>query len=90
MDEFHRVIKTKKEGGRSTTDKKKIRDIERLLAREGLPQAVRDKKMADLKELKKGLKSKNEAEKFEERYKKIKFIEKRKVIRKLEKLEKAI
>ena len=46
--------------------------------------------MADLKELKKGLKSKNEAEKFEERYKKVKFIEKRKVIRKLEKLEKAI
>jgi len=83
MDEFHRVIKSK--GVRTATDKKKIRDIERLLMREGLPEAIRDKKTADLRDLKKGQKSKNEAEKFEERYKKVKFIEKRKVIRKLEK-----
>mgnify|MGYP006128427307 CR=1 FL=1 len=89
MDEFHRVIKSKG-AVRTTTDKKKIRDIERLLKREGLPEAIRVKKTADLKELKKGMKSKNEAEKFEERYKKVKFIEKRKVIRKLEKLEKTV
>ena len=88
MDEFHRVIKSK--GVRTATDKKKIRDIERLLMREGLPEAIRDKKTADLRDLKKGQKSKNEAEKFEERYKKVKFIEKRKVIRKLEKFEKSM
>ena len=94
MDEFHRVVKTKNvaPGGqkekRSVPDKKKIRDIERLLQKEGIPQAIKDKKMADLKILKKELKSKNEAEKFDLRYKKIKFVEKRKVIRKLEKYEK--
>lgn len=88
MDQFHRVIKHK--GTRNQTDKKKIRDIERLLSRQGLPEAIRDKKLADLKQLKKELKSKNQAEKFEERYKKIKFIEKRKVIRKLENIEKSL
>ena len=36
------------------------------------------------------MKSKNQAEKFEERYKKVKFIEKRKVIRKLENIEKSL
>lgn len=38
--------------------------------------------------MKKGEKSKKEAEKFESRYKKIRFFEKKKIIRKLEKLEK--
>ena len=88
MDEFHRVIKQK--GSRTQTDKKKIRDIERLLSRQGLPDAIREKKLADLKQLKKELKSKNQAEKYEERYKKVKFIEKRKVIRKLENIEKSL
>ena len=40
--------------------------------------------MADLKVLKKEAKSKIEAERFELRYKKIKFVEKRKVIRRIE------
>jgi hypothetical protein len=40
-------------------------------------------KQVDLKELKRSQKSKNEASKFELRYKKIKFFEKKKVIRKL-------
>ena len=35
MDQFHRkIVKSK---NRTTTDKKKIRDIERLLAKEGIP-----------------------------------------------------
>jgi hypothetical protein len=42
-----------------------------------------------LKDLKKVIKSKNEAEKFDLRYKKIKFVEKRKVIRKLNKYQSA-
>ena len=40
--------------------------------------------MADLKLLKKEAKSKVEAERFDLRYKKIKFVEKRKVIRRIE------
>ena len=83
MDEFHRKI-VKSKSHRSTTDKKKIRDIERLLAKEGIPQEIKDKKLADLKLLKKEAKSKKEAEKFDLRYKKIKFVEKRKVIRKIQ------
>lgn len=86
MNEFHRVVKPK--GQRSVTDKKKIRDIERLLQKEGIPEEIKAKKLADLKILKKEQKSKNEAEKFDLRYKKIKFVEKRKVIRKLEGLDK--
>ena len=53
------------------------------MAKEGLPEAIKIKKLADLKELKKDQKSKKDAVKFELRYKKVKFIEKRKVIRKL-------
>ena len=83
MDEFHRKI-VKSKGHRTTTDKKKIRDIERLLAKEGIPQEIKDKKLADLKLLKKDAKSKKEAERFDLRYKKIKFVEKRKVIRRIE------
>ena len=48
------------------------------------------KKLKELKELKKGEKSKREAEKFESRYKKIRFFEKKKIIRRLEKLDKKI
>ena len=82
MDQFHRkIVKSK---NRTTTDKKKIRDIERLLAKEGIPQEIKEKKLADLKLLKKDAKSKKEAERFDLRYKKIKFVEKRKVIRRIE------
>lgn len=81
MTEFHKRIAKQK---RKVTDKKKIRDIERLLEKEGLPEEIRQKKLSDLKELKKEIKNKKEAENFQLKYKKIKFIEKRKVIRKME------
>ena len=64
--------------------KKQIRDIERLLDRTGLPEEVRTAKKALLKSLKKDFKKQREAELFESKYKKIKFTEKRKVIRMLE------
>jgi hypothetical protein len=40
--------------------------------------------------MKKAEKSKKEAEKFETRYKKIKFFEKKKIIRKIEKIDKQL
>ena len=88
LGKFHRyaISKPKK---RTVTNKKRIRDLERLLEKkQDLPEEVKKEKLKEIKELKKGEKSKKEAEKFETRYKKIKFFEKKKVIRKLEKLEK--
>lgn len=91
MGKFHRydISKPKK---RAVPNKKKIRDLERLLAKtEGkMPEDVRAKKLEELKEMKRGEKSKREAEKFETRYKKIRFFEKKKIIRRLEKIEKKI
>ena len=91
MGKFHRyeISKPKK---RAVPNKKKIRDLERLLAKtEGkMPEDVRVKKLAELKEMKKGEKSKKEAEKFESRYKKIKFFERKKIIKRLDKIEKLI
>jgi hypothetical protein len=48
-----------------------------------LPQEIKDKKIDDLKNLKKEMKNKKEALKFSDRYKKVKFFEKRKVVRKI-------
>lgn len=85
MSKFHRVV-IKKKKHRATTNKKRIRDIERMLEKmkEKMPEEVRQAKMRELKELKRGEKSKKEAEKFESRYKKIRFFEKKKIIRRLE------
>ena len=55
------------------TNKKKIRDLERLLAKEGIPEDLRVAKKKELKELKKLERKKDEAEMFELKYKKIKF-----------------
>ena len=87
LGEFHRnaVFKQKK---RKTTTKKQIRDIERLLDREGLPEEIRTAKKAELIQLKRQHKKQREAELFETKYKKIKFTEKRKVIRLLEQAKK--
>ena len=63
--------------------KKQLRDAKRLAERMGLPQEIKEKKESEIKDLKKNLKKQKEAQKFELKYKKVKFIEKRKVIRKL-------
>ena len=91
MGKFHRydISKPKK---RPVPNKKKIRDLERLLAKtEGkMPEEIRSKKLEELKEMKRAEKGKKEAEKFESRYKKIRFFEKKKIIRRLEKIERQI
>lgn len=91
MGQFHRyaIEKPKK---RVPSNKKKIRDLERLLEKKGasMPEEVKAAKTKELKELKRNEKDKKEAEKFESRYKKIKFFEKKKVIRRLEALDKAL
>lgn len=48
-----------------------------------MPEEILKTKREELKKLKKVIKSGKEAERFELKYKKIKFIEKRKVIRKI-------
>ena len=55
--------------------------MERLLSRDGLPAELIKAKKEQLKELKKVSKKSKEAVKFELKYKKIKFTEKRKAIR---------
>ena len=86
LGQFHRNAPVSKPK-RKVTVKKQIRDIERLLDREGLPEEVRNAKKEQLKELKKDYKKQREASIFELKYKKIKFTEKRKVIRKIEQVK---
>lgn len=66
------------------SNKKKIRDLERLLQRTNLPENVRNEKLEQLKELKGTSRKSKEALRMQDMYKKVKFVEKRKVIRKLE------
>ena len=58
---------------RNISNKKKLRDLERLLAKEGIPEALKEAKRKEIKELKKLERKKKEAEMFELKYKKIKF-----------------
>ena len=55
-----------------------------------MSEEAKQGKLKELKELKKQEKSKKEAEKFKTRYDKIKFFEKKKIIRRLEKLDKKL
>ena len=57
---------------------------------EKMSDEAKQAKLKELKELKKQEKSKKEAEKFKTRYDKIKFFEKKKIIRKLEKIDKKL
>ena len=82
LGEFHRNATFKKRN-RKVTVKKQMRDIERLLDREGMPEEIRTAKKAQLMELKKDAKKQREATLFESKYKKIKFTEKTKVHRML-------
>ena len=69
------------------SNKKKIRDLERLLQRTNLPENVRNEKLEQLKELKGTSRKSKEALRMQDMYKKVKFVEKRKVIRKLEQFD---
>lgn len=63
----------KKKEKRVHTNKKKIRDLERLINKAGVPEELKIAKTLELKALKKIEKNKYEAEKYELKYKKIKF-----------------
>ncbi|CDW76673.1 UNKNOWN [Stylonychia lemnae] len=90
MGKFHRYTNQYKGKKRAPTNKKRIRDLERLLAKEGIPEEMKVAKKKELRELQKLDKKKEEAEIFELKYKKIKFFEKKKVIKKLETLKKEL
>lgn len=83
LGDFHRNNIGKKKQ-RKPTLKKQLRDTMRLLERQGLPEEIKNAKLAESKNLKVNLKKQKEAVRFDLRYKKIKFVEKRKIIRKLE------
>ncbi len=73
MGQFHRYTNQGIKKKRVPTNKKKLRDLERMLNKEGIPEELKLAKRAELKELKKQEKKKKEAEMFELKYKKIKF-----------------
>jgi hypothetical protein len=83
LGEFHRNNISKKKT-RKPSLKKQLRDSQRLMERQGLPEEIRLAKLAESKDLKGKRKKQKEAVRFDLRYKKVKFTEKRKVIRKLE------
>ena len=89
LGEFHRNNIAKKKS-RKPSLKKQLRDTQRLLERQGLPDEVKLAKQGSSKELKVKLKKQQEAVRFDLRYKKIKFTEKRKIIRKLEQFSKGL
>ena len=93
LGQFHRYGINKpqaKSQVRPMNNKKRIRNLERMLAKSEatMPEELKIAKQKELKDLRKSEKSKKEAELFETRYKKIRFFEKKKIIRKLENLEK--
>ena len=57
------------------------------MQRTNLPENVRNEKLEQLKELKGTSRKSKEALRMQDMYKKVKFVEKRKVIRKLEKFD---
>lgn len=73
MGKFHRYTNQYKGKKRTPTNKKKIRDLERLINKVGMPEEIKLAKKKELKEYKKLAKKKDEAELFELKYKKIKF-----------------
>ena len=88
LNEFHKhQPKHSAPKNRKQSTKKKIRDIERLLERPNLPAELILAKKNELRSLGKAVKNVKDAHRMESKYKKIKFIEKRKVIRKLEQLD---
>ena len=68
MDRFHRPIKQQKK----QSNKKKARDLERLLLRNNLPENVRQEKLEELKTLKNQTRKAKDALRLQDKYKKIK------------------
>lgn len=87
LDQFHRYqgqkssFKPKTAKPKSLT--KQIRDLERLVNREGMSEEIKTAKIEELRVLKKQAKVRRHAETLSTKYKKIRFIEKTKAERKL-------
>ncbi len=73
MGAFHRYTNMGMKKKRAPSLKKRVRDLERLLAKPDLPADMREAKRLELKGFKKEVRKGGEAEKFELKYKKIKF-----------------
>ena len=79
-------------GGKKVSTKNQMRNIERLLKREGLPEKLRLEKQRELEKLEVIFKENKQSElerKMAVKYHKVKFFERVKITRAIEKLEKA-
>ncbi len=79
-------------GGKKVSTKNQMRNIQRLLKREGLPEKLRLEKQRELEKLEGIFKENKQAErerKMAVKYHKVKFFERVKLTRAIEKLEKA-
>ena len=79
-------------GGKKVSTKNQMRNIQRLLKREGLPEKLRLEKQRELEKLEVIFKENKQSElerKMAVRYHKVKFFERVKITRAIEKLEKA-
>lgn len=85
LGQFHRFQKNPNKRYQSV--KKRIRDIERLLAKPNLPEGMITAKKKELQELKKQGKEKKHIKVLETKYKQVKFFELKKAQRKLKKAE---
>lgn len=82
-----------KEGSNSRSLAKKIRDLQRLLALDSLPETTRQEKeraLASLQAQKSSHANLIEREKMREKYKMVKFVEHQKAVRKLAKAKKSL
>lgn len=93
LGEFHRYTgdqPVKKRNKKYVSTKKKIRDLERFINREGVPQEIVDAKKKDIFELKQKVRYKKEALRNFTKYKQIRFHERKKCLRRRKKAEKEI
>lgn len=79
---FHRYDKNENRKRKQPNLKKRVRDIERLLSKPGLPEGMIKAKTEELKELKKQEKDKRHINTLESKYKQVRFFEKKKALRK--------
>lgn len=93
LGEFHRYtgdLYKRKPDKKYVSDKKKVRDLQRFLSREGLPQEIIEAKKNEIFELKKKVRNKKEALRNFAKYKQIRFHERKKCLRRRKKAEKEI
>lgn len=91
LGQFHRFTGKKPvDKKRNQSTRKKIRDLERLVTKEGMPAEIIEAKTKDLLELKKQLRYKKWALRNYTKYKQIRLNEKKKCMRRQKRAEKEI